>query len=373
MKRISSFNILRVIFALGVLLYHTYWNFGCTYGEINNFISQSTFYMTGFFILSGFSIGYSQWNVDFFGDFETIKKYWYKRFWGIYPTYILVFLVFYVLQRTNSTVFQDFYVMPFQLTLTFGYEFFGHLINWGAWFFSLLFFCYICSPFLIYIVKSIAKSTLYIILGLFVVFLALAAFWPVMTYASLAIRGSEFFVGIILARIYLDYSSLKKNRFSSITMIVVFLMLMISTFIIINYLHGFILKREGNHTWMAGFNVIAGSIIILWCSFCEGKVIEFINNNIIIRIVAKYSMEIWVGTFFSSYFMATFFWDLFTGIKRILFSFGLTFACAVGLAIYRYLFNKLFYDNKRKNCFYIFTVVTAYFLLFAKAFWFLKI
>ncbi|WP_026655844.1 acyltransferase family protein [Butyrivibrio sp. AE3003] len=373
MKRINSFNIIRVIFAFGVLMYHTYWNFGCTYGKINNVVSQSTFYMTGFFILSGFSIGYSHWNVDFFSDFEVIKKYWYKRFWGIYPTYILVFLLFYVIQRANSTVFQDFYVMPFQLSLTFGFEFFGHLINWGAWFFSLLFFCYILSPFLIYIIKSISKKCAIFVSGLLVAFLALAAFWPVNTYGSMFIRIIEFCIGIMLARLYLKRELYKLYNINSVFMLIVSCVLIISTFVAINYLHGIVLVRGGNHTWLAGFNVIAGSIVILSCSLSEGKIVDIINDNLVISTLAKYSMELWVGTFFSSYLMATFFWDRYAGLKRIIFSFAITFACAIGLAIYRFMFNKIINNNRKKNVFYIFTVLVAYFLLFAKAFWFLKI
>ena len=364
-KRFYSFNLLRIILSFGVLLYHTYWNFGCTYGIFNYLISQSTFYMTTFFVLSGFVIGYSYWDIKI-GDYGELKAFILKRFWSLYPTYIIVFLTFLYLFRNSTSVKDDIIALPFQLTLTFGFEFYGHLINWGAWFFSLLFFCYLFAPYLIHLIKKMSiVETLFLSL-LLVVLVGFSAFIDVMSYASLFIRLCEFAMGIVLAKIHKNSGKLQGNGLLNeymklIILSVIFFISMLGIF----GLHRFSLTHGGNHTWLSGYNIVAGSVIILWFSFCEGKVTKLINDNYIVNVISKYSMEIWVGTFFSSYCMSTYFWDSFEGVRRILFSIGITLFFAAMLACYRKLIGPLL---KKKSYFYIATSCAAILIILLKGF-----
>ncbi|MGN0999480.1 MAG: hypothetical protein ACI4PO_08005, partial [Faecousia sp.] len=57
-QRLVGLDIFRIASALVVMLFHSWCHIGCTYGVLEPFISMGAVFMTGFFLLSGFSLFY---------------------------------------------------------------------------------------------------------------------------------------------------------------------------------------------------------------------------------------------------------------------------------------------------------------------------
>lgn len=352
MKKIESFNILRIFSAIGVLFYHLYWCFDCRYGEIDSLVSQSTFYMTTFFVLSGFVICYSNYNKDFFKDENYLYVYLRKRFLSLYPTYIFIFIFFMFVYKNVTTLFEDIVSLPFQLTMLFGFEHYPHVINSGAWFFSLLFMCQILGPFFIYITKKMNTKSIYICIGVSIILLSCAPFINVMVYASFVIRLMEFFVGISLACIYVKSGEKKyvhQLAGDCLTYVIYFISL-----VGVYYLHKYVQLKGYNHSHFGGYNIIANSIVIIMFAKCNGKIDKFVNTNGVIKFLSKYSMEIWCGTFFSSYYFPIIS-GKFPNISNTVMGIVLTLFFAIILAGYRFLINRAL--PKYKNVFFAVIVI----------------
>lgn len=360
--RINSFNVLRVIAAVGVLLYHTYWNFGCTYGRFNPVVSQSTFYMTIFFVLGGFVNCYSNYEKHFFDDNFSLWNYIKKRFFALYPTYILIYLSFYYLNRGMTSLKDDIFAFPFQITMLFGAEFYGHIINWGAWFFSLLFMCQIIAPFFIFFVKTIETKKMYIFIALLIILIGFGPFLGVAVYNNFSFRLFEFLIGIILAEIYMrsEKKKFKKEWYG----VILSLVLIVMSFVILQFLQIKVQEKGLNHTFFNGFNAFMAAVIVMSLAYCDGKITKIINENLVIKTLANYSLEIWCGTFFSSYIFSRFISTDIVGITRIALAIGITIACGIGLAIYRKLIMKIVVNNEKK--FYLITILLVMILMLYK-------
>lgn len=363
-RRLYSLNIVRVVAAFGVFLYHTYWNFGCTYGKLNYLISQSTFHMTTFFVLSGFVIAYAYSDTDFFSDGESISRFIKKRFMSLFPEYFLIFTVFFYLFRNNSSLKIDIATLPFQLTMLFGFEFYGHLINWGGWFFSLIFMCYIVSPYFLYINKNAKPWQLKISVVLCIIFISFAPFIDgIQVYGNYFCRFFEYYIGMVLAIFFKNSRQSDKNERS---IIFTGLFLYIFTFIVIYYAQIRIGELGWNHTHLGIVNIIMSSCIIYVTAHAQGQLTERVYNNIVIRTLAKYSMEIWCATFFSSYIHSMYFSGKFDGISNILLSFGLNAICVCILALYKELISKLI--SKNEGVFWICSCLFFSIVFFYKVF-----
>jgi len=335
LKRIESFNILRVVTALGVLLYHLYWCFGCRYGEFDHIAAQSTYFMTTFFVLGGFVIGYSYYNKDFFGDGDELLKYFKKRFDALFPTYILIFVFFMFAYASSSTLIDDIFSIPFQLTMTFGFEHYTHVINSGAWFFSLLFMSQLFGPYLLFIAKKLSTKKIIGTVALAMIMLGCAPYLKVMVYASFVMRMLEFYIGIALACIYIKNGQKKFTNEvqGAIAIFALYVLSLVGVFI----LHKVLQNLGLDHSFYGGYNILACSIIIYLLAMCDGKLTHAINCNKVISTVAKYSMEIWCGTFFSSYWNIPIKNALHITVNDNIYGTVLTFICGAVLAGYREL------------------------------------
>ena len=345
MKRIYSFNMLRILAAIGILLYHTYWNFGCTYGRANYLISQSTYCMTTFFMLSGFVICYANYYKDFFSGNDELLLYIKKRFWSLFPTYFLIFVVFLYLYRNTTTLFQDLVTLPFQLTLTYGFEFYGHIINWGAWFFSLIFMCYFIAPFFIYIIKIINRKKKYYTIMFAWLLITVVPWIGINAYNNFFMRFCEFYIGMVLAALFIE-GGMKKFRNEMIG-VMGFLTLLIISCLGVYFLQIQIAKWGLNHVYLNGFNTLMNMCLIFCLARTEGKFVSLLNNNLIIKTVSDYSMEIWCGTFFSSYIFAYYIPSSILGLKRIFLEIVITIFFAVLLGLYRNSVNRFIKNAKR--------------------------
>lgn len=347
-KRIDSLNIVRIIAAIGILLYHTYWNFGCTYGKANYLISQSTFHMTTFFVLSGFVIYYSINDKDFFSKPASIFVYIKKRFMSLFPEYFLIYTVFYYLMRDTTTLNQDIAAFPFQLTMTFGFEFYGHLINWGGWFFSLIFLCYIVAPYFSLLIKNMGTKCVAASIFMSAIFIIFSPFLGVNVYNNFFCRFFEFYIGMSLCYLFIredDNSLIKKKSELEIIGITIFLYIM--AFFIIYKCQILFGEIGWNHTNLAPINIIFSGVIIYIFAHATGRISEILFGNVLIKTIANYSMEIWCATFFSSYIWNVFWNGKYIGVKNILLAIGLNTLFTILLALYRVLIgNVIKYSEK---------------------------
>lgn len=204
-KNITTFNIIRAVSAVSIFLYHAYYNMGCDYGYLNPIISQSSFFMTLFFLLSGFVLYYNYEKEDL-ENRESLNKYYKKRFVSIYPLYLLVWVVFYVIQWSGNTVSSDLFTLPYQLLLIQNISNYPYLMNSGTWFFSCMMICYLISPFLIQIFRMLdSKKNAIIslmILGILISFMPLLTYlYGVEIYGNAFGRIFEFSLGMILCKL----------------------------------------------------------------------------------------------------------------------------------------------------------------------------
>ena len=55
-QRIIGLDILRISLAILIHMFHSWIHFGCSYSYLNDFVSVGAIAMTGFFLLSGYSL-----------------------------------------------------------------------------------------------------------------------------------------------------------------------------------------------------------------------------------------------------------------------------------------------------------------------------
>lgn len=138
--RFCCLNLLRVGAALCILMYHIY-NMRCDFYFLNGFIKNADYFMTLFFMLSGFCL----YNGYYDKPMETLKQmvaFWRKRFLAVYPTYFLLCLVWYAFYSDAGTVGlrSVLFSIPLELMGLQGtLSGFFYLHNSGSWFFVCCF------------------------------------------------------------------------------------------------------------------------------------------------------------------------------------------------------------------------------------------
>jgi peptidoglycan/LPS O-acetylase OafA/YrhL len=96
-NRIEAIDSLRGVAIIMVLLYHAiFWTPGLGDPPQSLFIQLFKFGYSGvdlFFVLSGFSLGYAWLKREAENLHPSISRYYLRRFWRIYPPYLIAFLV----------------------------------------------------------------------------------------------------------------------------------------------------------------------------------------------------------------------------------------------------------------------------------------
>ena len=108
-------NVIRFISAVMVLLFHIHANLPVDFHALRPLVSNVAPWMTTFFILSGFILDYNYNGRDFF-EGDNLFSFWKKRFFSIYPMYVMVWVFFYVI-FTQSITATDFYTLPSQILM----------------------------------------------------------------------------------------------------------------------------------------------------------------------------------------------------------------------------------------------------------------
>lgn len=171
-EHLAILDIIKICCAVLIYMRHSITMFGCTYGSslVDGLICATTSpIMVCFFVVSGFSIYYNNSNRNLL-DAGELRTFYKKRFITLFPIYILVHMLSYVL--VENTLQQKIYSTPVELLgLQSMYGgLFGISHSGATWFISSLLLGYFIYPLVqellkmnrrcIYLVTSVIFSVL---------------------------------------------------------------------------------------------------------------------------------------------------------------------------------------------------------------------
>lgn len=211
--RIIGLDVFRIFLTMLVFAFHSNIHFQCHYGILDNFVSMGAIAMTGFFMLSGFSMFY----VHKYDDMQAIvnvKKFYRKRLIGIIPSYYVIGL-FYCIFCGSESVLQNLLLIPMEaLGLQSAYPFsFALTHNGGTWFISCLLMCYLLFPFMKGCIEQLGAKSRFLLLGLLsgIILYSPIVVWRFQLgsiYSNPFFRIIEFLIGVILAAHRKDISQI---------------------------------------------------------------------------------------------------------------------------------------------------------------------
>lgn len=207
--RLIGIDLCRIIFAFVVFMFHTTKNTNFDWGILQPLAKMGNVTLTGFFVLSGYIL-YSVYGKKDMSDFSSQKKFWTNRISSIYPSYLLLICVYFIINIfvDKTDVLKCFLHLPVELlglqTVFYSLKDFSH--NAGSWFVSCIIICYILYPFLHQIVSKMSdKANIVFLLGL----VAILLYEPIVVhvfdipsnYRNPFFRLLEFAAGTVMAGI----------------------------------------------------------------------------------------------------------------------------------------------------------------------------
>lgn len=163
-EHLAILDIIKICCAVLIYMRHSITMFGCTYGSslVDGLICATTSpIMVCFFVVSGFSIYYNNSNRNLL-DAGELRTFYKKRFITLFPIYILVHMLSYVL--VENTLKQKIYSTPVELLgLQSMYGgLFGISHSGATWFISSLLLGYFIYPLVQELLKM-NRSCIYIV------------------------------------------------------------------------------------------------------------------------------------------------------------------------------------------------------------------
>ena len=163
-EHLAILDIIKICCAVLIYMRHSITMFGCTYGSslVDGLICATTSpIMVCFFVVSGFSIYYNNSNRNLL-DAGELRTFYKKRFITLFPIYILVHMLSYVL--VVNTVQQKIYSTPVELLgLQSMYGgLFGISHSGATWFISSLLLGYFIYPLVQELLKM-NRSCIYLV------------------------------------------------------------------------------------------------------------------------------------------------------------------------------------------------------------------
>lgn len=208
--RLFGLDIFRVLLAFLVFIFHSWCHMKCTYGVFQPFVEVGALAMTGFFMLSGFSLAYAYQDEELW-DCSSIRRFLCKRLLGILPLYYIVAVAYTALfvlsgrlELWKSIILIPVEVLGIQSMFS---TLFPIAHNQGTWFISDLLVCYFMFPLVSLLTgRRGKKESIFVICFL----TALLSYSPIIvrvfsinsTYTNPFFRFLEFCLGINLCNLY---------------------------------------------------------------------------------------------------------------------------------------------------------------------------
>lgn len=211
--RLIGLDFFRVFSMLVVFFFHSVTLLECQYGFLSAFVHMGAVFMTGFFILSGFTL-FITWKNKELSDIHAIKIFYKRRFISIYPLYWLASPALGLIYLgIKGLLLVPVEVLGIQSTFV---SLSDYIHNSNTWFISCLVICYLLYPLGQLCVKQFTVKDKWrgiIICGAVLLWapLIVNAFHTESVYGNPFYRCLEFFIGIILASLY---ENLNKNKHS---------------------------------------------------------------------------------------------------------------------------------------------------------------
>ena len=160
--RVVGIDYLRVSLALLIFLFHSHIHvLQCDYGFLNGFIRMGAIAMTGFFLLSGYTLNLANRKIENVTD---IRKFYVKRLISILPLYYVWALVNIgqnILFDGSNAMVEELVLFPIEalgIQSVYATLFpFSH--NGGSWFISCILICYFVYPLIQTLTKSLTDRT----------------------------------------------------------------------------------------------------------------------------------------------------------------------------------------------------------------------
>lgn len=209
-KRIVGLDLMRILLAIQIFMFHSQMHYNCNYSYLNYFVRMGAIAMTGFMLLSGYVLytSYSKKDLTKIGE---IKAFYMKRLISILPLYYTIALLHVVYQLLVGAIALKevcvlFPVELFSVQSTY-FSLFNYSHNNGTWFISCILLCYAVYPYIQTLISQISNKKKRLMLLMICGLLLYAPFvgmffhlsW-VNIYANPFYRILEFTIGVILSQ-----------------------------------------------------------------------------------------------------------------------------------------------------------------------------
>lgn len=301
-QRYVGLDILRIVSAVVVCMFHTTIHLGCNYGILQGLSISGAVFMTAFFMLSGFTL-FVNWGGKSFNNFALVKSFWLKRVISIIPIYLIVAFVYDIIHIVFSgqSVLKTILLAPIEVIgLQSAYSsLFSQSHNGGTWFISCILICYFIYPFIQEIIKSITRKSKTILLGVLTIILLYSPiicyiFKLESIYSNPIFRCMEFAIGIILASLKVDYKNCKLNRIISnywtISAVSILMIVAITIAVRLNI-------AVGNYMLYSWICLPCFCIIILGLS---GLDFEAVRDSLVVKKLSAISYVFFLAQLFSN-------------------------------------------------------------------------
>lgn len=291
-RRLIGLDLFRIFLALVVFIFHSNIFAGCYYYSFNFLVWAGSPFMTGFFMLSGFSLFYSMQNREL-SRLKDIIDFYIKRLIGIIPLYWVIVVVYH-LAWGDMPLKEVLLLLPMDLLgLRSTLYFFPN--NQFIWFVSNILLCYLVYPFLHQVIRQISIRGKYI---LTLILLSLDIYITAMSrvfgladplYYSISYRIVEFIIGMLLVSILDTVRGVcKSNSCLWGLAFLEFVVLLLG------------LKFIKDSVLYAAFLIIIFCVMLLTLAQCESRQLE---NSPVVRYLSActYSLflsQIWTLRFF---------------------------------------------------------------------------
>lgn len=302
MKKLYVLNLLRIILALLIFLFHLRINYGFGFQGLeglNIFIGMGNILMVGFFILSGFVLYYN-YNSRIW-DWRAIKQFYMKRIVAVYPPYLMILLYVFLAKISLFDTWQkNIVVIPVQLMgvqVLFS-EITGSVGNSGIWFVSVMILLYLVFPGICIIVDKISLRYAVCLAGfayiLDIYITVFQAYFNTYVYANPAFRFLEFLIGMLIAKIYFEHRRSKPSKY-----VVVKILLVMAFYyfgVIFFYDKIFFNKVLFNYspTYFNFLSIPVLGILIYLLSVCENEILNKISKYRFIKYCSDLTYSFYI-------------------------------------------------------------------------------